>query len=299
MKRVLVTGAAGLIGRHTLGPLQALGYEVHALTSKPTHQPNWHQVNLWDEAQVTHCLAQLQPTHLLHLAWTTEHGQFWQDPANFTWVRASVHLLQQFQAHGGQRVIMAGTCAEYDWNYGYCREELTPTNPQTTYGRCKNALRALLSAFAEQLGLSWGWGRIFFLYGPAEPPRRLVATVAAALLRGLPAPCSHGNQIRDFLHVQDVAAALVAFLTSEVQGCVNIGSGQPVSLKTLIYTLADLIGQRDLIQLDAIPAPSDPPLIVADVQRLSREVNWQPHYSLETGLTQTLTWWRNENHPGH
>ena len=112
------------------------------------------------------------------------------------------------------------------------------------------------------------------------------------LLAEAPAPCSHGEQIRDYLHVQDAADALVALVDSDVQGAVNIGSGRPIALKRLVGAIGDKVGRPDLIQLGAIPArANDAPLVVADVTRLTTELEWAPRYSLDDGLEDTIAWW--------
>ena len=240
MKRVLLTGATGLIGRHCLPTLLAQGYEVHTVSTRAasTHLPgvHAHQADLLDPSQLATLLASVQPSHLLHLAWYTQPGAYWTSLENIRWVQASLGLLQAFAAHGGRRVVMAGSCAEYDWSYGYCTEHITPLQPATVYGKAKHALQLLEDAFAKQAQISAAWGRLFFLYGPHEYPDRLVAAVTRALLQGQPARCSHGNQIRDFLYVQDAADAFVALLTSDVRGAVNIGSGTPIALKQIIHS---------------------------------------------------------------
>jgi nucleoside-diphosphate-sugar epimerase len=201
--------------------------------------------------------------------------------------------LQAFERHGGQRVVMAGSCAEYDWGYGYCSERLTPLAPSTLYGNSKHSLQIMLNSFAAQTELSAAWGRIFFLYGPHEYQERLVSSVVGAVLKNNPAPCSHGEQVRDFLHVQDVADAFVALLESDVSGPVNVASGHPVSLKDIVYKIAGKANRWDLIQLGALPAPAnEPPLLVANVSRLKDEVGWSPQYDLDRGLEQTMNWWR-------
>lgn len=300
MKRVLITGATGFIGQHCLPLLVARGYEVHAVSSRTMTQDHlnvhWHKTDLLDPLQAATLVEEAQPTHLLHFAWYTVPGKYWTSTENLRWVQASLNLLQVFAQQGGQRVVMAGTCAEYDWRYGYCSEAMTPLAPTTLYGTCKHSLQLMLTAFSKQTGLSAAWGRIFFLFGPHEHPERLVAYVIRSLLRGEPAYCSHARQIRDFLYVQDVADGFIALLESTVSGPVNIASGQPVTLRELIYKIAAKFNRDDLIQLGAMPtSPDEPPFLVADVRRLHDDVGWTPKYDLETGLEQTIDWWKYES----
>lgn len=299
MRRILLTGATGFVGRHCVAPLLACGYEVHGTTSS-TDVPRidgvvWHTVDLTDQASVSKLIATLQPRELLHMAWYVTHGKFWTAPENLAWVRASLHLVEQFQRHGGERCVLAGTCAEYDWAYGHCVEHVTPTRPATLYGVCKDSLWRVVAAYSQQQKLSVAWGRIFMLYGPYEAPGRLVASVIRALLAQEEARISHGEQLRDLLYVQDAANAFIALLASEVQGAVNIASGQPVRLKEVALTIGTILGRQDLVRPGAVPTPiADPPLLTADVRRLHDEVGWRPGYTLEQGLRESVAWWRDQ-----
>ncbi len=298
MKRVLLTGATGFIGRQSIPFLRERGYEIHAVSSQPQPATEssvavWHQADLLNPAYTADLLANIQPTHLLHFAWYAVPGKYTTAAENLAWVQSSLALVQAFVQQGGQRVVMAGTCFEYDWQYGYCTEHVTPCAPNTLYGTCKHALAQMLQAYATQNGSSAAWGRIFFLYGPHEYPQRLVASIIRALLNHEPARSSHGKQIRDFLHVADVASAFVSLLDSPVTGEVNIASGEPVTLRDIIFCIADILGQRDLVRLGALPARAgEPPLLVADTRRLREEVGWSPTYDLEHGIRQTIEWWQ-------
>lgn len=298
MKCVLVTGSNGFIGRHCLPSLLGLGYDVHGVVPQDGMQldlpgVHWHVLNLLEDRAVEHLLGALRPTHLLHLAWYTEPGQYWHSAENVRWLTASLELLRVFQGMGGQRVVMAGTCAEYDWRYGYCSESLTPLAPASLYGICKASLFQTLTAFAATQGLGAAWGRVFFLYGPHEHPSRLVPDVINALLARRPAHFNGGSQIRDYLHVRDVASAFVALLDSAVTGAVNIASGDPVELRSLVTLIASKIHGLDLLRLDTSPqGATQAPFVVADTRRLRQEVHWKPEYSLDTGLEDTIAWWR-------
>lgn len=298
MKRVLLTGATGFIGRHCLPLLSSRGFEIHAVSSKSQLEVNsdikWHKADLLNSLQIRNLIADVMPSHLLHFAWYAEPGKCWTSQENIRWVQSSLELLQEFVAHGGRRAVMAGTCAEYDWRHGCCIERMTPLAPATLYGTCKHSFQMMLGCLSKQTGLSSAWGRIFFVYGPYEHQSRLASSVICSLLKNERARCSHGDQIRDFLYVKDVAEAFVELLESRVEGPVNIGSGKPVELKEVIRKISYKIKGRDFIQYGVIPVSlDDPPLLVADVRRLTREVGWVPKYDLDKGLDETILWWRS------
>ncbi len=303
MKRVLLTGASGFVGRHCLSALLAQSYQVHAVASPKNAPPAgppgvlWHRANLLDEVETSALLAEVRPTHLLHCAWYAVPGKYWTATENFRWVEASQHLLKAFAAQDGQRLVGVGSCAEYDWSDGHCSELTTPLKSGTTYGECKHALQILLAAFSRQAKLSAAWGRLFFLYGPGEPAARLVPSVIQSILQEQPALCTHGRQIRDFLYVLDAADALVALLDSNIEGPVNVASGKPVAVAEVIREIADQMNRPNLVQLGALPAAeNEPPLLLADVARLRDEVGWSPRYDLTSGLAETINWWRLRQH---
>ena len=300
MKKVLLTGANGFIGRQAIPFLAILGYEVHTICYPDNSDLNedknifLHRCNLLNSEEQKQLLIEVKPTHLLHFAWYAVPGKYWTSIENLRWVQASINLLIDFIENGGTRAVFAGSCAEYDWNYGYCSEGITPTRPQTLYGTCKNSFQEIVSQFSKQTGVSSAWGRIFFLYGPYEAKIRLIPSVIISLLQNQPARCTHGNQIRDFLHVEDVASAFVSLLESNIEGPINIASGQPIALKTVVKQIATYLKQLDLLELGSIPVPNnEPSLLVANVERLTKEVGWTPHYTLNEGLIQTIEWWRN------
>lgn len=300
MKRVLLTGGTGFVGRHCVPRLVESGWETHCVTSVPSSPPAeldgavWHRANLLDPAQLTELVRNVRPTALLHLAWYAKPGAFWTANENFDWLAASIHLVREFVAAGGQRFVGVGTCAEYDWSGGICDEATTPCRPSTLYGASKAALNVVAEAVTRGANVSSAWARLFFLYGPHENEQRLVPSVVRALLRGQPARCTSGEQIRDFLHVADAAAALTALLESDVQGSVNVGSGSPVAIRDVATSIARQMGAEQLLALGALPdRGGEPPLITATTARLDQEVGWRPVHTLASGLSDTIKWWQS------
>lgn len=303
MMRVMLTGATGFIGTQVRAALEARpDTDVHAVTRQLLPSENrrglshWHDADLLEEADIAALLRAVRPTHLVHLAWVTEHGKYWHDPANEVWADAGVALLRRFGESGGDRAVLAGTCAEYAWGVGngICREDSTPVSPATPYGRAKDRLRRQAEVIAADHGLSLAWARLFQLYGPGESPRRLAPSVIIALMRGETARCSAGTQVRDFLHVSEAAAALSALLRSDIRGPINVGSGAGISVRTFVETIAAQFGPDARLSFGDVLLPrGEPPALIAGVERLRAVHRPRVPIPLAEGLRQTVDWWRS------
>lgn len=297
MKRVLLTGASGFIGRACIAPLVARGFDVHAIsrTSAPGRdaRATWRHADLLVPGEPARIVEAVRPTHVLHLAWCPAlPGQYWTAPENVDWVAASVALARAFEPSGGERFVGAGSCAEYAPSAADCDERTTPVAPATLYGTCKDAVHRVVSSFARGR-FSFAWGRSFFLYGPHEDPARLVPSVIRALLDGREALCTAGTQVRDFTHVDDMAGAFAALVDSRVEGAVNIASGHPARVANVVTSIARQLDAEHLVHLGARPIPAgEPPSITASVARLRDEVGWPGGRDLDRGLADTIEWWR-------
>ena len=291
--RVLVTGASGYIGRLTLPRLAARGFDVHATARHSTGDAGvaWHQIDLLAPGAPEQLIGNIRPDVLLHLAWDVTPGIYWTAPANALWRTATAALARAFFLAGGQRFVGAGTCAEYDWSSGQCDERATPTLPATLYGQSKLGAWNDVSALADSLGRRAAWGRLFYQFGGDEHPSRLVPSVAMALLSGHPALCTHGEQQRNFLHVEDVADAFVTLVESDVVGPVNIVLGESHRVRDVIEGLAQRLGRPDLVRLGARET-TEPLTLLARTDRLSGEVGWRPRWGFEESLDEAARYWR-------
>ncbi|WP_081649717.1 NAD-dependent epimerase/dehydratase family protein [Fodinicurvata sediminis] len=287
--RVLVTGATGFIGRAVLEILETHDVETICVgRTRPVSDCEFHAMDLLECREFKSTFRELRPTHLLHLAWYTKHGQFWASPDNLRWVDATIRMTEAFCEAGGQHIVAAGTCAEYDLSYGYCREDLTPPSPESLYGTAKDATRRLVSKTCADKGVSCAWGRVFFPYGEGEPSTKLIPQVVRVLSGRSDALEVNGHHFRDFLHIDDVARGFWALLQQEATGVYNVSSGEPVSIAAVVKELGRLM-QSDAhrVQMRKQGEDCGPHLICGDNRKL-RELGWRPTLPLQSGLQKTL-----------
>lgn len=298
MMSILVTGASGFIGRAVVKALSQTNELIHAVYHE--HKPvesnsiKVHQVDLLDQAAVVRLISDVQPTHLVHLAWCAGHGTYWTDHANLDWLSSSLHLARTFVNKGGQRVLFLGTSAEYDWSgIEPLNEFTTPLNPRLLYGASKLGLYWTMRQFFEQENISWAWARLFNPYGPSESPARLIPKTCIRFLKGETVHFDNAVSLRDFLHVDDVASAIVAAILSPVNGPVNIASGESRSIRNVIESIARHYNLEHKVFFEAagsrLPIPDS---VTADVTRLREECGWSPAKSFEERLKETCEWWK-------
>jgi nucleoside-diphosphate-sugar epimerase len=299
--KILLTGATGFIGSHVARALVNERHEVHALI-RPTSN-TWRiddvlqslhvaQADILDAAQLTKQIEIIRSELCIHLAWYVEPGKYLASPVNLDFMCASLRLAKHLAECGCKRFVASGSCLEYDASDKPLNES-SPTRPRHLYSAVKLALYHALDDFCKTADMQFAWTRFFYQYGPGEDPRRLVPTAINSLLRGQVCNLTPGDQMRDYLHVKDVAGAVCAVARSNLKGAVNVGSGQPVTVREIAETIAALLGRPDLIALGAQPyIPGDPMHIVADNTRLRQNTDWKPQRDLETGLRETIKWWK-------
>lgn len=289
-ERVLVTGGGGFVGRPVVARLCQAGAEVHVVSRRGANahtagvvQP--HALDLFDTPARAQLMARLRPTLLVHLAWVTEHGRYWQDPANLLWMDATLGLLGDFAAVGGRAAFVAGSCAEYDWQgAGPLEAGRTPLHAATLYGRCKAETSCRALALAQQQGQRLAWGRIAFPFGPGEPPGRLVPSLVRALRAGEPAYFGPPEVARDFVPVDDLADMIVFALQAGFHGALDLASGRLVEVGQIARTLAQVAGRPDLLRPGALPPRPHEPVRLPIRSQALRMLGWRRECDIEGAL---------------
>lgn len=298
---VLVTGATGFVGSEVVRNLVAAGQDVAVITVPGSSLHRLDGVvdrvqvlegDLADGAAIGRLLERCKPDACIHAAWYAEPGQYLTSPHNLDSLRSSLDLLENLARAGCTHVVGVGTCFEYEMQTGPLKEN-SPTKPSTLYAAAKLAFYLIGAQRAAQLGVGFAWARLFYLYGPNEDQRRLVPAAIKALISGREFLAVSGEQVRDYLHVADVASGLCALSRHRLDGVFNVCSSEPVTIADLLLSLVDLLGQPELIRMGALPSRDwDPPYVCGDNQRLRTEADWAPGYALRDGLAQTISWWK-------
>ncbi len=301
MKRVLLTGAGGFLGKASISFLIQAGYEVHTVSkgstlnlSKVTH----HNADLLNASETEDLFAKIKPTHLLHYAWVTGHRIAYSSQENLDWLASGCHMLKAFLKNGGERFVSSGTCSEYDSSFGVLNEQ-TPVHLDSPYASTKRSFFEIASAFSKAYGLSYACGRIFFLYGPGDKEQKAIPNAIRSFLNKENVVCNMSNAVRDYMHIDDCAQAFASLLDSNVVGPVNIASGKPLLVGTIFSEISKILNCEHLLTLNNVNffdcetantlyQPSNDPVILADTTRMTRELGHINKVQLIDGLKATI-----------
>jgi nucleoside-diphosphate-sugar epimerase len=203
---------------------------------------------------------------------------------------APARLAQALAAAGCSRLVTAGSSSEYGTVAGAMDETLACA-PDDAYGVAKLAGGLLARTVARDLGLQTAHLRLFSVYGAGEDPRRLVSSVASALLDGRPVDLTPGEQVRDFVHVDDVAEALLhAASAPGLDGVTaNVGTGVQSTVHDLCLRLAGLTDGHDLLRFGARPYRGGERFAWRAATEHARDaLGWSARIDLDEGLRRTV-----------
>jgi nucleoside-diphosphate-sugar epimerase len=289
--RLLITGAGGFVGAAVVRAALVAGHEPIALvrtaaaprlTGLPIAR---HPVDLSDTDRVAALLAELRPDVLIHCAWEGVGGPLRAGDVQYENIRTTCALVDAAIAAGVRKVIGIGSQAEYGRFDRRITEDDVP-NPTMIYGAAKLAASHLARQRCWEADVGFAWMRLFSVYGPGDNPNWLIPSVTARIVAGQAPKTTAGTQKWDYLHVEDVASAILATaLRDAATGVLNLSSGSPVAVRTIIECIRDLANPGLALRFGEIPfGPNQIMHLEGDNSRLIAATGWRPTIGLEDGL---------------
>ena len=283
--RLLVTGGSGFLGGALVRRAVAAGHAVAVLTRRVQADSGNGVTTVigslealpWDE------IAAFEPDTVVHAAWIATPGVYLDSPENADWQRWSEAFAVGLPGVGVRHLTVLGTCIEYAVTGQPLNESTTPLDPRSPYARAKVGLNQALERALAGSGMTLGWARIFYPYGPGEHPARLASSLLARIRSGQPLVLRTPHSTKDYIHEDDVGSALLTLAQDRFEGPVNVGTGEGVTIEAFARLLARLAGRPDLVTLPADPVRDPLDHVVADAGRL-RSMGWKPRVALVDGL---------------
>lgn len=267
--KVLVTGATGFIGNYVVEELLLHNCSVIASSAnqqKAEQAPWFNKVTYipfdfssFDPA-VNYFHFFYEPDLMIHLAWEglPNYKSSFHEEINLP---RHLALLSNLITNGLNDLTVTGTCFEYGMQEGCLGEDMS-TFPTNLYGKAKDTLRKELEQLQTRHPFVFKWARLFYMYGKGQNPNSLLSQLDKALANGEQVfNMSGGEQVRDFLPVEKVAANIVRIaLQQKVTGVINCCSGEPVTVKAFVENYLDKQNQKITLNLGFYPYPDYEPM---------------------------------------
>jgi nucleoside-diphosphate-sugar epimerase len=286
MKKALITGSSGQVGMRLTKSLSRAGYDVVGIGTREVIKGDdlsidYLRFDLLTE-DVDSLIEKVRPELLVHLAWETQSNTFWESSKNFLWLDSSKKLVESFKKWGGERIVVAGTGAEYDWESRAPFDELCPEFPKSVYGQTKLSLLE----FLKLQSTPFLWTRTFFQFGGNEKPGRLIPSLIDTLKEGRQFSIEKPNDVRDFIYVEDVVRMMTSLILAEKEGVFNVASGVGITIRELGITIATILERPDLIHFKE--QTEKPSIVQANMTKFEKAIGAFMFTKLEDAITKTI-----------
>ncbi len=308
MARIVVTGGAGFIGSHLCERFLAEGHEVICIDNLVTGNAD-NIAHLFADARfsfipqdvTTYLHVKGELDAILHFASPASPTDYLELPIQTLKVGSlGTHKALGLAKEKSARLLLASTSEVYGDPLVHPQTEdywgnVNPIGPRGVYDEAKRFAEALVMAYQRSHGLETRIGRIFNTYGPRMRLRdgRVVPNFISQALRGEDLTVyGDGSQTRSFCFVADLVEGICRLLRSDYDGPVNLGNPQEMSVLDFAKLIIALTGSRSRIAFRPLPA-DDPQVRQPDIRLARRVLEWQPQVPLETGLRQTIAYFRD------
>ena len=313
INRILITGGLGFIGSHIVDELLRMEKEVYVLDDLSTgnmnnlhsnkNNPLLHILD-GDISKIDHIKKRISNIDVvLHQAAIASVTKSIINPELVfnSNLRSTINVLDYCLKTNVKRIIFASSSAVYGNTVEEILTEKLPCKPSSPYGASKLAAEGYLNAYWETYGLESISLRYFNVYGPRQSNNEYSGVITIFINNLLknehPIIYGDGNQMRDFVNIQDIVQAnILAMASKNSAGEVfNIGTGQSVKIISLIDVLSRLLRKKGIEYKFAPKRKGDINISVASIDKAKRLLNYNPRVSLEYGLKSLINWIKENN----
>lgn len=302
MKRAVITGAGGFIGRNLTRRLlqenvQVYGIDIEAAQGRILADSGVTPlfVDIGDKKELSNILKVAQPEVFYHLAWagvsTDVKNEVGMQASN---IPLAMTVLEACGEAGCRHVIIPGSASEY----AYCGETISGKNapaPGDAYAAAKAAAQVLCQWYARQRGLNLNWLLIGSIYGPGRNDSNILTYTIKALLRGERTEYSKLEQMWDYIYIDDLIEALYLLgLHGKPDSVYPVGSGTARPLAEYVRAVQRAVAPDAPLGIGALPYKlgSRPDHSVLDISRLREDTGFAPKVPFEEGIERTIAYFR-------
>ena len=292
--RAAITGGTGFIGAALVKLLLGDGGQV-ALLGRANSVHQWRvpdhprlvriHADLASLGECEEALKAFRPEVFLHVGWMGVGNQHRNDLSQLENIKSTSDSIRLASVAGCRRWVGTGSQAEY----GPLNRRISegdPLSPTNLYGAAKVSAWACGEVQGRQAGMEMIWARVFSTYGPGDEAGWMLTDVIGSLLKREIPQLTRGEQIWDYLYIEDAAKALLALaVVPGVAGVFNLGSGQARPIREIVTMARNLIDPALPLDFGAIPYRPDQVMhLEADIAKLTQATGWRPEVPLEVGL---------------
>ncbi len=313
--KLIVTGAAGFIGSHTVERLLSDGHAVTGIDNfDPYYDIAIKRKNLepalgystygfiegeyGDPALLHRLLPGGRFDAIIHLAAQAGVRPSLVDPQKYARVNVVqlINLLQAMHEYGPKRIVAASSSSVYgNVTPAPFREDAPCLQPQSPYGASKRASEIYLGMWSQLYKIHATVVRPFTVYGPRQRPDMAIASFAKKILRQEPITLyGDGSSSRDYTFVEDIVNGLLGALACDKPfGIYNLGGDHPYTLNEMVAALEQALNKKAIVKRQPMQ-PGDVDRTCADLTRSRQDLGFDPKVSLAEGLKRTVGWVRAE-----
>ena len=304
--KVLLTGGTGFLGHHVVKTMLDRKADVTLLIQP--HEKTWRldsmerkihifRATLTNREETKAAVQKVGPEVIIHFAGMMERRRDLSILGDLYahHVESTINLILAADPEVTKLVINTGTSEEYGEQADPFVETL-PIDPVSPYSASKGAATVMATYLSRAIGVPIMTMRPFITYGPGQIHDTLIPFLIKGVLEKKTVELTEGLQYRDFIFVDDLVSCYLAVIKKvekiRAPQVFNVGSGQKISVRDVIETIADLMNGQRYLEIGArLMRPGEPESMIADIQKAKEILEWVPEVSLRDGLERTIAWW--------